>query len=511
MAGHDGEAFCAVPASPELRDRLRSAAVQARRDAGLPEQGKGALLREPRRLGLNDGMIRPSASFPPGTRRRSVRNAAVDRAPLRGTVRVLVVLVDFPDRAFRRPTSRFADLFFSSGAVPTGSVAEYYRDVTGGLVEIAGQVAGPYTMPQPLSWYANGNHGIGNPSGEARAAMLARDAVTAADPQVDLGPYDNDGNGYVDAFVIVHAGRGGEETGDGGDLWSHKWVLPAEYDADGTKVFSYLTIPEDAKLGVSAHELGHLLFGFPDLYDTDYTSEGIGSWCLMSGGSWNGAGDTPAHPSAWCKAQQGWVSVDNVTADGTAWLPDVKASRTVHRLWTRGEAGTEYFLLENRQRTGYDAELPGAGLLVWHVDESQGGNTDESHYLVGLLQADGARDLELDANRGDGGDPYPGSKGNTALTAASSPSTLSYSGQDTGVAVTGVSDSGQTMQVTLSVAGVAPADGGSEVEQLTAAVAALQSQVATLQQAMTQAGAALTGALDGAGAGRRAWSLRPLG
>ncbi len=71
--------------------------------------------------------------------------------------------------------------------------------------------------------------------------------------------------------------------------------------ADGTKVFASLTIPEDAKLGVSAHELGHLLFGFPDLYDTDYTSAGTGNWCLMAGGSWNAGGDTPAHPSAWCK------------------------------------------------------------------------------------------------------------------------------------------------------------------------------------------------------------------
>ena len=71
---------------------------------------------------------------------------------------------------------------------------------------------------------------------------------------------------------------------------------------DATKIYGYLTIPEDAKIGVCAHELGHLLFGFPDLYDTDDTSEGIGNWCLMAGGSWNGGGDVPAHPSAWCKA-----------------------------------------------------------------------------------------------------------------------------------------------------------------------------------------------------------------
>jgi immune inhibitor A len=504
--------FCAVSASPELRERVRAATAEARRAAGLPEVGLGSLLREPRRLGFNDGVIRPPSSYPSGTSLRAIRNAAVDRAPLRGPVRVLVVLIDFPDKSFGEQTSRFQDLFFSTGVVPTGSVTEYFRDVTGGLIEVVGEVVGPYTMPQPLSWYANDNFGIGNPSGEPRANVMAQDAVKAADPAVDLKPYDNDGNGYVDAFVIVHAGRGGEETGNSGDIWSHKWVLPEEYDADGTKVYGYLTIPEDAKLGVSAHELGHLLFGFPDLYDTDYTSEGIGDWCLMSAGSWNGGGDTPAHPSAWCKAQQGWVQVENVTADGTVELADVKRSRTVHRMWSGGEPGTEYFLLENRQQDGYDSAIPGSGLLVWHIDESQEGNTDENHYLVGLLQSDGLRELELDFNRGDGGDPYPGWNGNTRLSGTTSPSSQSYAGQDTGVVVADISDSGDPMQATLSVSGTVPRPDqggeGGDLDQLREAVTTLQAQVATLQRAVTDAAAALGAAT---GDGLRRWSRRPLG
>src|SRR6185503_2902946 len=145
---------------------------------------------------------------------------------------------------------------------------------------------------------------------------------------------------------------------------SHKATLPAVYNTDNTKIYGYLTIPEDAKIGVCAHELGHLLFGFPDLYDTDYTSEGIGNWCLMAGGSWNGNGDIPAHPSAWCKANQGWATVTNVSANGAISIPDVKASRNVFRVWTNGASGTEYFLLENRQQSGYDAQLPGGGLLI---------------------------------------------------------------------------------------------------------------------------------------------------
>ncbi len=110
------------------------------------------------------------------------------------------------------------------------------------------------------------------------------------------------------------------------------------------------------------------------------------------------------------------MQVENVTADGPLTLTDVKSSRTVHRLWTAGQDSAKYFLLENRQRPGYDAELPGDGLLVWHVDDSRTDNSDENHHLVRLLQADGLLELEQDLNRGDGGDCYPGWNGNTLRT-----------------------------------------------------------------------------------------------
>ena len=158
---------------------------------------------------------------------------------------------------------------------------EYYVEATGGLVDIVGEVRGPYRLPQTLAWYANGNFGIGRPTGTPRAHIMARDAATAANADVNFAPYDNDGNGYVDAFVVIHAGSGGEQSGNSGDIWSHKWTLPSVMNADGTKIYAYLTVPEDCRIGVCAHELGHLLFGFPDLYDTDYTSEGVGNWCLM--------------------------------------------------------------------------------------------------------------------------------------------------------------------------------------------------------------------------------------
>jgi immune inhibitor A len=442
---------CLVAPSPELQERLREQ-LQRLREVTDPNLGSMLRFQEPRALGLNDGTIIPPEEYPPGTPARTIRAAASARAPLRGTVRVIVVLVDFADRPMANDAHHFQDLFFSTGVLPKGSVREYYREVTHGLIDIQGQVVGPYHLPHPEAYYANGHSGTG--AARPNAQDMAYDAVVAADPAVDFTPYDNDGNGLVDAFIVIHAGTGGEVTGSANDIWSHKWVLPGgAYNADAVKVYGYLTVPEDCKIGVCCHELGHLLFGWPDLYDTDYSSSGIGNWCLMAGGSWDGNGDVPCHPSAWCKAGQGWISVVNEHGTEMVSIADVKDSQTAYRLWKDGAAGTEYFLIENRQRTRFDQYLPGDGLLIWHVDDSVSSNDDEHHYKVALVQADGLRQLESSAgNRGDAGDPFPGSTSNTGLAGNTNPNSNSYLGVATGVSVTRISASGPTMTAQLSVA-----------------------------------------------------------
>jgi len=202
---------------------------------------------------------------------------------------------------------------------------------------------------------------------------------------------------------------------------------------------------------VCAHELGHLLFGFPDLYDTDYSSEGVGNWCLMGGGSWNGGGEVPAHPSAWCKVSQGWASAVIQKDNASVQIADVKSTQKVYRLWKSGAAGNEYFLVENRQKTGFDRLLPAEGLLIWHIDEAIESNSNEAHPKVALVQADGKNDLEAGKNRGDAGDVFPGSANNTSFTADSTPSSHSYGKADTHVAITKISLNGGIVTVNLAV------------------------------------------------------------
>lgn len=276
-----------------------------------------------------------------------------------------MVLVEFPDKKMEANAAQhFKDLFFSTGKIETGSVTEYYNEVSGGKISLSGEVVGPLRMPRKLSAYAHGDSGMTDATPNAQT--MAADALDAVKSQVNFAPYDNDHNGYVDAFVVVHAGQGAEETGRKDDIWSLKWTLPAVTSVSGVNIFAFLTIPEDAKVGVAAHELGHLVFGWPDLYDIDYSSEGAGNWCLMAGGSWGGSppGVKPCHPSAWCKVTQGWVDkvVDTHTQSIT--LDAVEDKLQVHRLWKNGDnASQEYFLLENREPIGFDQSLPGFGLL----------------------------------------------------------------------------------------------------------------------------------------------------
>jgi len=409
------------------------------------------------RGGFNDGLIKPGTELPLGMPLRTARRQALERAPLRGQVRVLVVLVDFSDKPMSTTADHFKELFFSEGKLPHGSVREYYTEVSAGKIKITGDVVGPFRMSLPLATYGGGGSGTDNPAPNART--MAREAAVQADAVVDYKPFDNDGNGFVDAFIVVHAGRGAEETLDTNDIWSHKWVFGGgALNADGTKVYAYLTVPEDSKIGVCAHELGHLLFGWPDLYDTDDSSAGLGNWCLMAGGSWNGDGDIPSHPSAWCKASQGWVTVDNRKTSGKVTIPEVKTGKKVYRLWKDGNTTSqEYFLLEHRAKTKYDSKLPGEGVLIYHVDESIDDNDNEHHPKIKLMEADGRNQLEEAANRGDAGDVFPGTSHNASFTATTTPSSLAYSGLETCVAVTEIAKSGASYTARIAVSCPAPA------------------------------------------------------
>jgi immune inhibitor A len=253
--------------------------------------------------------------------------------------------------------------------------------------------------------------------------------------------------------VIIAAGTGGEVSGNTGDIWSHKWNISTK-TVDGIKINSYFMAPEDGRVGVFAHELGHLLLGLPDLYDTDYSSRGTGRWDLMAGGSWNNSGHTPAHPTAWCKAKVGWVSPTVIyNQQQTVTIQPYATNPQVYKLPIGSSGSKEYFLLSNRQQAGFDVHLPGEGLIIEHVDDNQANNTDENHYLVDIEQCDGLSHLNKNANSGDSNDPFPCST-NSAFTASTTPNSKAYDGSDPQIKVEQIQRSGDNVTAEIRVGSV---------------------------------------------------------
>ncbi|HVP35668.1 MAG TPA: M6 family metalloprotease domain-containing protein [Terriglobales bacterium] len=381
-----------------------------------------------------------------------------------GSFRALVILVQFSDRVPHTSAGFFDTLIFENW---TGTVRNFYQEVSYGRLDIIAldlpSSLGWYTAPHTYAYYCNNQYGMG--SYPQNSQGLTEDVVDLADPYVDFSQYDNDGDGFVDALFIVHAGRGAEFTGNTTDIWSHKWSIAPRLK-DGVYIHDYSIEPElwqysyDMTCGVYCHELGHV-FGLPDLYDYGYDSEGLGNWSLMAGGSWNGSlGNSPAHPDAFCITKLGFADPVNVTVDlDSALIPAIEDTGVIYRLWTNGSTGSQYFLVENRQKIKYDAALPGAGLMIWHVDENVDGNdnqwypghTSSGHYEVALEQADGLWQLEKDINSGNTGDPYPGSMNKKEFTPCTTPNSNSYSFTDTRVAVLNISNSSTWMSADFRV------------------------------------------------------------
>jgi M6 family metalloprotease-like protein len=325
---------------------------------------------------------------------------------------------------------------------------------------------------------------------------LAEDVVDAINSVVDFSQYDNDGDGYIEPIMLIHAGRGAEFTGSVNDIWSHSWNLRTARNYDGKRISDYVIMPEywsavssttsDMTIGVFAHEMGHGFWNLPDLYDRhsasqgQIESEGIGNWSLMAGGSWNGPGGmgaSPAWPDAWSRLQMGIATTTSITTSITGQMltQTYSSSTIIPQLQTIALTPTEYYLVENRQKvTGsYDEYLPGAGLLIWHVDEAM--NTyslqndwecrqqphylcsDTQHYLVALEQADGLIEMENNIDRGDAGDSFPGSTTNRTWNMTTDPESSSWYGTtslDTCLGVVNISNSSATMTATLQTCGV---------------------------------------------------------
>lgn len=412
----------------------------------------------PRRTGFNDGVFYPpqdaTPSLAPANRplraARMARAKTAAAAPTR-KLHAIALLVDFSDNVATRPAADFQSMLFDPANAD--SMSRIYADMSYGKLDVTGEVIGWVRVPHPYTYYTDGQSGTGSVFPNNTPGLLF-DALTEFCKTDNLKRFDVDGDGFVDGIFLIHAGSGAEAEPDPTKrkdmIWSHKWTLPTPFTNQGVKVYAYSTEPEDGRVGVFCHEFGHVL-GLPDLYDTSYRSEGVGDWCLMGGGSWGGQGHKPTRMSCWSLSKLGWI-LPRKAKPGAHTLDPLATDRSAClRVWTGGKTGPEYFLVEYREASGRDVSLPGSGLAVWHIDESQSDNTNPLAYKVGLVQADGLRDLEFGRNRGDAGDVFPGSAGVTRIDDSTTPSTRSNAGSKTKVALRSIAVAGGKAKLTVKV------------------------------------------------------------
>lgn len=469
-----GAALLGAPRAGAAQDIEAAARVHGR---ALPQGYYERVRAQPGFFEIQSGWKLPTA------------RAAATGSAVRGNLPLVVVQTLFGDSPEPTIAVNEVQRVLFDGPAPKGTLTDFYSDLSRGQLNVTGRVLPWVRTEVTRAQVVGANYGLGR---DARMGEFLLQSLAAADEQVDFGEFDNDGpdgvpnsgddDGRVDAVVFqyleIAASCGGPA------IWPHRstvagWTGSAyatkDLRPDGTPVMvnDYITqstVGCDGSLqsaSVIAHELGHVL-GLPDLYDAtggiepEHRRWVVGCWSLMAAGSW-GCGDPrnrsedfgPTLMGPWERIRLGWTEVVTPSQgiDQRIDLPSVRSSGRTLRIPL---SPTEYLLVEYRTREGFDAALPAAGVLVYHVDESlplRPCSTCERKYRVSLLEADGNGALVKDAteggNRGEPGDAF-GAAGPGRLTGGTLPSTRLTSGAPSPVSIYRIELAGEVARLHLS-------------------------------------------------------------
>jgi M6 family metalloprotease-like protein len=359
-----------------------------------------------------------------------------------GTLHNLVILIRFTDHKNRTLPSRAdIDILMNHDGphplCPTGSVRDVVLQNSYGALTLESTVIDWIDLDNTESYYANNVTGRSN-----RIFGALKYALNYVDMNgmVNFSSFDTNRDGHIDSITFLHSGYAAEfggldaaGTSESNRIWSHKWTIQGPggpfISKSGVRVANYQLSPalwrtsgaSIGRIGVISHELGHSL-GLPDLYDTNGVGSGIGQYGLMSSSwGWDGSQQYPPHLSAWSKYALGWLdAIEPKQGINRIEAVEVQTPKfpQLYKI-TAGFPQGEFLLIENRQRIGFDSQLPQGGLAIWHIDYTTalGGQSfrdshkteghpwqvgwpqNGRHYGVALQQADGLYELD----RGEGG------------------------------------------------------------------------------------------------------------
>ena len=357
-----------------------------------------------------------------------------------GVVRGLTILVDFSDQAGAYSKAEIDAWLNTQGYQRfglTGSIRDYYLKESNGAVDYQNEVHGFYRAKKAKSYYQGGD-------GYERADELWSEATAALDAEVDYSKFDNDHDGKTEAISLLYAG---DEGTFGKGLWPHASASNDQRDAVRLNRYMMTAMDDQPTNYVFAHESGHMLFGWPDLY-------GVGDYSVMAN---RGANTNPVGVDDVLRADQGWVDLVDIQSTTNARY-EATPNGVVYR-YLNPARPTEYFLWSNVQNVGQWQSLSGGGLLIWHFDRSINGNDPPQTLELAVVQGGGTR--QLSATQW----PSPGSaktdffaKGvNTELSATTKPASRWNNGSASGLRIYDIGASGPTIAFSVGVGPIAPA------------------------------------------------------
>ena len=331
-------------------------------------------------------MVRERAAHSPRIHRTTVnrlhsprRVQVGDRTHYEGKKKGLVILANFTDTKFKTANNLekynriLNEAGYSEGNF-RGSVTDYFKSQSNGVFELDFDVVGPYTTEKSYTYYGS-NDSQGN---DKYPEEMVIEMCKAADEEVNFADYDWDGDGEVDQVFVVYAGKGEADGGGTKTIWPHMWSLSEANKSlvlDSIRINNYACSNEIdgggniAGIGTFCHEFSHCM-GFPDFYDITYSGAfGMGDFDLMDAGAYNGNSFCPPNYTAHEKMMCGWLepielNSEDVTVENLLSMSDHGASYIIYN-----DAHTdEYYMIENRQQTGWDTAYPTKGMLITHVD-----------------------------------------------------------------------------------------------------------------------------------------------
>ena len=324
-----------------------------------------------------------------GNKMRPRRVGTIDKSVFQGTKKAIVILAQYTDKKFTADNS--LDLYkkainginYKDGDF-RGSVRDYFRAQSHGQFDIDFDVVGVCPLKKNYAYYGK-NVGDDEPNAYQ---MIVEACQWAHDNGTDFSKYDWNGDGKVDQVYVIYAGLGQADGGAVNTVWPHMFYLSAyegtEYynkglTLDGVTIDTYACGPElqgDGRnngVGTFCHEFSHCM-GFPDLYDYNSSWFGMGYFDLMDSGSYNGEGYLPAGYSAAEKSDCGWIELKDMTnitetVNVTDMAPQTQ-NGDAYIIKNKGNEN-EYFVVEYRAKDGWDAEIPGEGIMITHIDFDQ--------------------------------------------------------------------------------------------------------------------------------------------